>query len=141
MESGIDVDGVHLPPGLVVHRKGVIGLASRRRGRVHEMGDVPNGFVSIRKESLASGSFGEVAYKGHRELRLARGLDRCRNALLADVGEHGAHALCHQRLRDRAADAIAGAGYKGRLACWIEGRAEGTHEGDRKSTRLNSSHD
>jgi len=76
---------------------------------------------------LRDGTIGEIAHKGNGELGPLGGFDRRSSAFLADVGKHRADALTDQGLRDRAADAVAGAGYQRRLALGIKGGIKQAH--------------
>ena len=43
MKAGVEVDRMHLRPGLLADRHGVIGLAPRRRRAVNEVRHPPDG--------------------------------------------------------------------------------------------------
>ena len=79
------------------------------------------------QQRLTRGGVGEIADKGKGQFWPRRGLDRGRHPLLADVGEHGPHALTDQSLRDGAADAVTGAGHQRRLVRGVEGWAQQAH--------------
>ena len=120
VKAGIDIDRTHLRPGLLADRESVIGLAPRRRGAVNEMRHLANRRPCLRQQRIAHGGIGEVADEGHGQFRPRRGFDRRRDRVPVHVGEHGAHALADQGLRDRAPDAIARTCDQRRLARGIE---------------------
>ena len=94
---------------------------------MHEMRHSPDRGLRVGQQRVARGGIGEIADPGHRQIRPGRGLDGGRHRLLVHIGEHRAHALTHQRLRDRAADAVPGAGDQGGLARGIEWRVQQAH--------------
>ena len=111
---------MHLRPGLVETAKA--WSASRRGGEAlwTKWVTCPSADCACASSASQAARVGEIADPGQRQFRPGRGLDGSRHPLLADVGEHGPHALADQCLRDGAADAVARAGYQRRLARGVE---------------------
>ena len=129
VESGLEIDRMHLRPCLGGDSHGMIGLAPRRRSAMHEMRHPPDRGLRLGQQRLARGGIGEIADPGHSQFRAGRGLGCGGNRLPVHIGEHRAHALADQRLRDCAADAVARTGDERGLARGIEGRIEKAHVG------------
>ena len=87
----------------------------------------PDGRLRLGQQRVACGGISEVADEGNRQLRPRRGLDRGRNRIPVDVGEHGSHAFADQRLRDRASDAVARPGDQSGLARGVEWSVQQAH--------------
>ena len=129
MESGLEIDRMHLRPPLGGDGHRMISLAPRRRGAVHEMRHSPDRGLCLGQQRAARRGIGEIADPGHRQFRPGRGFGCGGNRLPVHIGEHRTHALTHKRLRDRAADAVARTGDEGGLARAIEWHIQQAHVG------------
>jgi hypothetical protein len=83
--------------------------------------------AGIRKEAVAFGFLREVADPRGRKARRRRGLDGRLHGPGVRVGKHGAHALRHQRKRNRAPDAVARAGNQRCIVLRVEQASESLH--------------
>ena len=136
MKAGIDVDRAHLLPGLAADGERVIGLAPRRRRAVNEVRHLPDRGLRIGQQRIAGGALREIASPCHRQFGPRRRLDRVCERFRIHIGEHRAHALADQRLRDGASDAVSRTGDQSRLARGIEWLVQQAHVG-RHSGRYN----
>ena len=127
MEAGVEIDRMHLRPGLRAGGECVIGLAPWRRGAVDDMGHRSKRGTRIRKQRIARGGIGEVSDPRHRQFRVWRRLHGCRDGLPVHISEDGADAFAGQRLRDGPADAVSGASHQRSLARGIEWIAQQAH--------------
>jgi hypothetical protein len=127
VKAALEIDRMHLRPDLGRDGHGVIGLASRRRGAVDEMGHPPERRLRVLQQRLTRGWACEIADPRQRDIRSSRGLDRRHHPLLADIGEHGPHAFADQCLGDGAPNAVTGAGYQRRLARRVERVTQQAH--------------
>src|ERR1700750_2012610 len=65
MKACVDIDGMHLPPGLLADGEDVIGFVPWRRSAVYEMGDAAELRFGMGEQRIACGGLPEIADKGH----------------------------------------------------------------------------
>src|SRR3974390_199395 len=131
MKPGINIDRAHPVPRLLVHRKGMVGCAPRRRRAVYEMRDPAPRHSCMRQQVIACLAACQIANPWPSEFGPGRGGDCVRDPVLPDIGEHGTHAFADQSLCDGAADPVARTRHQGRFATWVEGIAEDAHRSRR----------
>src|SRR3974377_1708903 len=131
MKPGINIDRAHPVPCRLVHRKGMVSFAARRRRAVYEMRDPAHRLSCMRQQVIACLAACQIANPWPSEFGPGRGGDCVRDPVLPNIGEHGTHAFADQSMCDGAADPVARTRHQGRFATWVEGITEDAHSSRR----------